>query len=298
MWNCSCLMVMAQNKPSVMKKTTMIEHVEFEGWPNCIKLSNGSIELIITTDVGPRIIQFGFINDQNMFYVAPSEKGKTGGDKWRLYGGHRFWLAPEIIPRTYSPDNCSVKYSWNGKTLKLVQNIEPGTNTIKEVEITMSPDKNRVEVLHRIKNQGNSDIELAPWAISAFAPGGWAIVPQEPYVEPADYLLPIRPLVLWAYTKMNDPRYKWDEKFILAKQDSSIISETKIGVLNKQRWAAFYLSNCLFIKTFGYDSLGVYPDYGCNNEIYINGDFMEVKAWGRLTKFLQMNLLIILKNGC
>lgn len=279
----SCFIVMAQNKPSIMKKTTMKEHVEFEGWPNCISLNNGSIELIITTDVGPRIIRFGFIDGQNMFYVAPSDKGKTGGDEWHLYGGHRFWHSPEVAPRTYSPDNASVEYSWNGKTLKLTQQLEPLTSIVKEIEITLKPDKNELEVLHRMINKSCWNVELAPWAISACAPGGQAIVPQEPYIYPADYLLPVRPVVLWAYTKMDDPRYQWGEKFILAKYDSNDGSETKIGVLNKQKWAAFFLENNLFLKTFAYDSTAIYPDFGCNNEIYINGNFMEVESLGPLS---------------
>lgn len=125
-----CFVGIAQNDP-FHKKISLIEHTEFEGWPNCIKLSNGNIELIVTTDVGPRIIRFGFVNEANMFYVSPVDKGKTGGDEWHLYGGHRFWLAPEVKPRTYSPDNISAKYSWNGKTLKLNQDMDPETNVVK-----------------------------------------------------------------------------------------------------------------------------------------------------------------------
>ena len=189
-----CFVGIAQNNP-IYKKISLIEHTEFEGWPNCIKLSNGNIELIVTTDIGPRIIRFGFVNEANMFYVSSADRGKTGGDKWRLYGGHRFWLAPEVKPFTYSPDNISVKYSWNGKTLKLSQDIDSEISIVKELEITMYPDKNEVNVLHRIINKGKSDIELAPWAISACAAHGRAIIPQEPYIDPADYLLPIRCMV-------------------------------------------------------------------------------------------------------
>lgn len=266
------------------RKLTFQEHVIFEGWKNCVKLSNGSVELIVTTDIGPRIIRFGFINEQNMFYVKPADKGATGEPDWHLYGGHRFWHSPEVAPRTYSPDNSPVNYTWDGTTLKLMQDVEPLTSIAKEIEITLKADKDEVKVLHRMINKGCWDVELAPWAISACATGGKAIVPQEPYIDPADYLLPIRPIVLWAYTKMTDPRYVWGDKYIQVKQDILIKSETKIGVLNKQKWAAFYLNNNLFVKTFEYDSKAEYPDFGCNNEIYICGDFLEVESLGPLTK--------------
>jgi len=276
--------VWAQTFSYSEKKTNMEEHVNFEGWPNCIRLSNGQVELIITTDIGPRIIRFGYINEQNMFHVSPADKGKTGGNDWHLYGGHRFWHAPEAAPRSYSPDNSPVKYEWDGKTLKLTQDIEPTTSMVKEMEISLSLGKNEVEVLHRIINHSCWSVELSPWAITACATGGRAIIPQEPYIAPADNLLPVRPIVLWSYTRMADPRYDWGDRFIQAKQNPSFVSETKIGLLNKQRWAAFYKNKTLFVKTFEYNPNVLYPDYGCNNEIYMNGDFLEVETLGPLVK--------------
>lgn len=281
----TCSGIWAQSSPaSGFEKTRMQEHINFEGWPNCIKLSNGKVELIVTTDIGPRIIYFGFINGQNIFYVSPVDKGKAGGNDWHLYGGHRLWLAPEVAPLSYSPDNSLVKYEWDGKSLKLTQDEEQATSIVKEIEITMSGDKNEVEVLHRIINKSCWSVELSPWSISACAAGGRAIVPQEPYIAPTEFLLPIRPIVLWAYTKMTDPRYIWGDKFIQAKQVQTIASETKFGVLNKQKWVAFYLNKILFVKIFNYNSKAVYPDYGCNNEIYICGDFLEIETLGPLTK--------------
>ena len=32
-----------------------IERIQYGGWPNCFRVSNGKIELIVTGDVGPRI---------------------------------------------------------------------------------------------------------------------------------------------------------------------------------------------------------------------------------------------------
>jgi hypothetical protein len=260
------------------------EKINFEGWPNCIRLTNKNIELIVTTDVGPRILKFGFINSQNLLYISQADKGKSGGDDWRIYGGHRLWHSPEVLPRTYSPDNKSVNYSWDGKTLKLTQDIEPETSIIKEIQITLSEDKNEVEIRHLITNKSCWDVELAPWAITACAGGGRIILPQEPYIDPADNLLPSRPLVLWHYTQMNDQRFVWGGKYIQIKHDSTLTSEQKIGILNKQGWCAYILHNNLFIKHFKFDQEETYADYGCNNEAYVNGDFLEIESLGPLTR--------------
>jgi len=225
----------------------MFEKINFEGWTNCLKVSNGNVELIVTTDVGPRIISFGYKGGQNLFHVSPDDKGKTGGDQWRIYGGHRLWLAPEVMPRSYAPDNGKVEHLWNGETLTLSQTKESLTGMVKEMEITLDPSHNQVKVLHRITNKNIWDIELSPWPITALAGRGTAILPQEPYIDPEHYLLPSRPLVLWYYTQMSDPRWVRGEKYIRMNFDPTIKSEQKIGILKKQGWAAYCLNGELFV---------------------------------------------------
>ena len=82
----------------------------YGGWDNCLEISNEQVKLLITLDVGPRVIFYGFIDGQNMFKNFDEQMGLTGGDEWRIYGGHRLWHAPEVAPRTYSPDNEPVNY--------------------------------------------------------------------------------------------------------------------------------------------------------------------------------------------
>ena len=88
-----------------------MDKVSYGGWPNCVKLSNDQIELIATTDVGPRIIRFGYVGGQNLFTECKDQLGKTGGDKWRSYGGHRLWHGPEDPQRTYYPDNSPIEHN-------------------------------------------------------------------------------------------------------------------------------------------------------------------------------------------
>ena len=87
-----------------------MEIIAYGGWEKCIRLSNGKIELIITLEVGPRIIRFGFVDGENIFYEDSNQMGKTLGDVFRLYGGHRLWVSPEIPGFTDYPDNFPVEY--------------------------------------------------------------------------------------------------------------------------------------------------------------------------------------------
>lgn len=266
------------------ERNVRMEKVSYGGWPNCIKLSNGQIELIATTDVGPRIMRFGYVGGQNLLKEYKDQMGKTGGDAWRIYGGHRLWHAPEHTVRTYSLDNSAIKHSWDGKTLKLMQDVESTTGIVKEIEITLEAKANRVKVLHRLVNKNQWDIKASPWAMSVMAQGGRLILPQEPYRSHPEYLLPARPLVLWHYTDMKDPRWIWGTKYIQLKQDPDATTKQKVGLLNKLGWGAYYLKGELFVKCYPYDSDATYPDMGCNTETFTNADMLEFETLGPLTK--------------
>ncbi|HRI89355.1 MAG TPA: hypothetical protein PK869_13870, partial [Candidatus Hydrogenedentes bacterium] len=199
--------------PTLRAEVTM-EKKPYGGWPNCIVLSNGKVDVVVTTDVGPRIMRYGFVGGQNFMNEYADLLGKTGGDEWRIYGGHRLWHAPEAQPRTYAPDNSPVKYEWDGATLRLTQDTEKSTGIKKQMEITLDAESSKLTVLHRLTNENEWDVTLAPWALTVMAKSGRAIFPQEPYISHTDYLLPARPIALWHYTDMKDPRWTWGTKYI------------------------------------------------------------------------------------
>jgi hypothetical protein len=264
-----------------------MEKVPYGGWPNCVRLTNGTVELIATTDVGPRIIRFGFVGGQNMFKEFPDMIGKTGGEEWRIYGGHRFWSAPEAQPRTYFPDNAPVKAEMNGGADGASLTLTPPPETVnglqKQMAIGMAPS-GKVRVVHKMTNVGRWEIEVAPWALSVMANGGRAILPQEKFIPHTEYLLPARPLVLWHYTQLADPRWIWGNKYIQLRQDPNATTPQKAGLLNKQGWAAYALDGDLFVKRYEFDEDGKYPDFGVNTECFTNADILEVETLGPLTK--------------
>ncbi|MDQ1256337.1 MAG: hypothetical protein QG656_933, partial [Candidatus Hydrogenedentes bacterium] len=126
--------------------------------------------------------------------------------------------------------------------------------------------------------------ELAPWALTVMAQNGRAVYPQEPFIPHTEYLLAARPMVLWHYTKLNDPRWTWNEKYIQLRQDPKATSPQKVGLMNKQGWAAYTLGEVVFIKRFAFDPAATYPDHGCNNETFTNEDMIEVESVGPMTK--------------
>jgi hypothetical protein len=116
------------------------------------------------------------------------------------------------------------------------------------------------------------------------ARGGRAIYPQEPYRPHTEYLLPARPLVLWHYTDMQDPRWIWGTKYIQLRQNPQATTPQKAGFKNSPGWAAYTLGGDVFVKRFPWIDGADYPDFGCNAETFTNEDMLEIESLGPMTK--------------
>jgi hypothetical protein len=258
--------------------------ISYKGWERCYRLTNGTVELVVTGDVGPRVIRFGFVDDANEFWEAPGLLGKTGGDAWVNYGGHRLWHAPEAEPRTYAPDNAPVtSVEEREDFVRFVQPVEASTGIGKAMDISLDPEAARVIVTHRLRNTNLWAVELAPWALSVMAPGGTAVIPLPPRGPHPENLAPNSRLVLWAYTDMTDPRWTWGERFVLLRQDPQTAKPQKVGAFVPDGWAAYVRDEHLFLKTFDV-AQGDYPDLGANVETFTNTKMLELETLAPLVK--------------
>lgn len=260
---------------------TALEKTSYGGWPNNVRLSNGRIEVVVTLDVGPRVMRLAVPGGRNLFKEFEDQLGTTHGTEWRIFGGHRLWHAPEVFPRTYATDFDPVSHDWNGRVLHLEQRTEPSTGIQKLIDIELRD--NEVCVTHHLINRNVWAIEVSAWCLSVMAPGGRAIVPQEPFHPHPDVLHPSRPLVLWHFTRMNDPRFTWGDRFIQLREDGAVPAKEKFGARNSLGWAAYHLGNLLFIKTFACVPGATYPDMGCNVECYTQPGFLEVETLSPMT---------------
>lgn len=261
-----------------------IEKVAYFNQPNCYKLSNEIAEVIVTTDIGPRVIAYRFIGDENILNeLGPDAVVKTDLGDWHPWGGHRFWHAPEAMPRSYVPADSPIKYDIVGDdSIRLMRPEEEATHIQKEILVTLAKDGTNVKLTHKLYNLGIWPVKMAPWALTIVNSGGVTIIPNEPYISHDDYLLPARPMVLWHFTNMSDPRWTFGRKFVQLRTDESLSEPQKVGVGNKQGWAAYLRKNTLFVKRFPYIEGSEYPDLGCNCETYTEGGFMEVESLGPL----------------
>ena len=258
-----------------------MEIIQFEDLANCARLSNGEAEVVVTTEVGPRVLAYNFTGGENVLGWHPHAAIQSTLGEYRIFGGHRLWLAPEISPRTFAPDSAPVEYFFDEaeNSLRLVQPVEPFSGTQKEMTVRLERTGSGVTLNHKITNVGNAGIELAAWALTIMRGGGVCEVPNEPYAPyGSETLLPVRNLTVWSYTDLSDPRWSFDRESIRLRVDESRGEPQKIGFLNKQGWAKYRLADVVFTKYFDFRENAAYPDMNSNTELYVAGSFVEVET--------------------
>lgn len=272
-----------------------VEKVNYHGWLNTYKISNGMVEVYVTSDVGPRIIDFRPFGGANIFHVRKDELGKSGEKEFKLRGGWRPWLAPEIYQITWFADNlpCKVERLRDG-TMRFIGPKEPKSGIQKVVDVKLYPNEPCVRVTVRLRNVSKKPVTYSAWSLPVMKAGGKAIVPLD--VGNLDAFADIRRIILWSYGNPTDPRFAFFNKLVVIDQAKvppreKLIGrfrrhndEGKLGVDTKQGWAAYYHPDdrVLFIKRFPHNPRGVYPDGGCTVEVYSCQEFIEVECLSEL----------------
>jgi hypothetical protein len=282
------------SSPAAEKKGRVTrEVVPYKGWAKNLRLSNGDAELIVTLDVGPRIISYRLAGGKNVFKEYEEQLGKSGEKDWQIRGGHRLWVGPEDLTRTYAPDNEGVQYTElpdDGVRLTPPRDGKYGIQ--KEIDLTLAPKGSRVTVVHRLTNGDKNPTALAPWALSVMAPGGVEIIPLPPKKphpgppknakSPEDYA-PNQTLILWPFFDFKDPRWSFGHRYITLRQDAKR-GPTKIGWAHGLGWVGYLNEGTLFVKRFEYQQGKRYPDRGVNFETFTNEDMLEIESLGPLVR--------------
>ena len=269
---------------AVARGAVTVEKIPYKGWPNNYRVSNGEVELIVTADVGPRIIRFEFVGGQNLMKEFADQLGKTGEKEFQLRGGDRVWKAPEDPVATWAPDNVPVSVQITAGGLVATAPVEPLTGLQKSIAVEMAATGTGVTVTHRITNKTLFPLEFAPWALTMMAPGGVAVTGFPPRGKHPVNLEATNPLVMWAYTDLSDKRWGFSKKYLSLRQDPNNAEPQKLGLFNPNTWVAYLLNGEAFVKRYQADPVKTYPDFGCSFETFTNNEFLEIETLGPMTR--------------
>src|SRR5258708_24346419 len=266
------LLVLGLLAASSASADVKVEKIEYKGWRNCYRASNGEVALIVTADVGPRVIRFGFVGGQNLFKEFADQLGGTREEKFQLRGGDRVWKAPEDPVATWAPDNMPVEITITANGLIARAPVEPMTSLQKEIEVRKSASGTEVTGVHRITNRSLFSLEYSVWALTMMAPGGIAISGFPPRGRHPANLEATNPLVMWAYTNLSDKRWAFTKKYLTLRQDSANSEAQKLGMFNANTWGGYILNGEAFIKRAHANSPERYPCFRCSVETFTNNE--------------------------
>lgn len=261
----------------------------YKEYGKCLSISNDNIEAIVTVDIGPRIVSFSFIGQENVLLDDRYKFEPMGGEKfdkhyfkgaaWESLGGHRLWVAPESLPETYNPDVDPVEYSIKGNSVLFTQAPQISNGVQISFEITMDEEKPQMLVKHFGKNITDENKEFALWPITVMTPNGVEIIPLN---TNDSGLLPNRNITFWPYSKLNDPRLNIYNKYITLKQDPNNTDAFKIGVDCNKGVGYYVLNDTVFSKEYKHTMFGNYPDFSASYESYTNETILEFETLSTL----------------
>jgi hypothetical protein len=260
-----------------------LDRVEFNGWPNCVRLANREMEVIVTTAVGPRIARCAFIGQRNVFAEIPGQQGGTGESQWMIRGGHRLWIAPESKPKTYELDNGPIEVEEIPDGVMTVQPRGPLSGIVKVMLIVLDRRANQVAVVHKLRNAGKRPVLLAPWGLSVMAPDGMAVIPLPAKIPHTDQLTANQLWSIWSYTDFADPRWTLGSRYVFFRQDRTR-GPNKLGIAHREGWVGYLLGEFLFMKRFDWRDRKPYPDGGVNFETFSNEQMLELESLGPLVE--------------
>ena len=206
----------------------------FKNYGKCAVFERGGVKLMVTLDVGPRIIWFGtgefnFMNEDlernvqkgGEFFDEHYGKGAT----WYLYGGHRVWKSPEDL-ETYTPDNFPVEADVRGNGGTFTCRVAKWLDYALDVEMD---ENGGVTVRNTVTNK-SAERTLAVWGLTVARKGGTLVLPLN---DPVDDLNPVYNLVRWPYNDPADARLRVGGKFLTLRQTDRE-DAIKIGTFAKK----------------------------------------------------------------
>lgn len=264
-----------------------IKEIDYKNFGKCLSITNGIIETIVTIDVGPIIISFGFCDGDNVLYNDIDRIYTYDNEDIRnyygensinyKYGGHRFTIIPENMPRSFYPDNEPVVYSLLTNGVAFNPPTQRSNDVALTLEILMNPDASDIMVIHSLQNCAEDKQLLGLSGITNMAPNGLLIVPQNTSSIDGDYL-PNRSFALWPFSNINDERVFIGNRYITIKQNQNSNDKFKIGTNNHSNWASYFNNGNVFTKHYVHNKKAKYPDYNSSFEVMTDKNLLEIKS--------------------
>ena len=250
-------------------------------WGKVLWLKNAGVEIGVALEFGIRIVHLSCEGMENLYYVQPNDLSDNfvQANGWRIYGGHRVWMAPECADSYCPSEQAPVHYTMLENGVELVQDTEPLLQISKRLTITFLEDGG-VALDHEITNHSGSTITGASWGVNTLDGGGQAKIN---FLGERGFN-PKRVISLWGHTNLHDPRILFEKDSVTATHMADIADYFKIGLYVQPGQAVLTNKGQTLSICFDAQPLESYMDNGCNFELYMCSRFMELETLGVRTQ--------------
>lgn len=160
-----------------------IQRMNYKGWPDSIRLTNGTAEAVVVPQVA-RILRYGFVGGPNLMWEGTPDAQAAGAKKigeWVNYGGDKAWPWPQDDwgtrtkgtyggwPPPPGVDQVAHEAKVTGKdTVRLTSPVIAGFGLRIVREITLAPEGTRLTVKTRFEQaEGDpASLPVAPWTVT------------------------------------------------------------------------------------------------------------------------------------
>lgn len=279
-----------------------IEQINFRGWDEALRLSNGVVSLVAVPSIGGRIIAYDLAS-QPYFYLNPELAGQLftaaqhverGPYGWKNYGGDKTWPAPQGWPqRDHWPgppdpvlDGGRFELIESGvvdsvAAVTMRSQPDPYTGTQISRRLTLGPATSAAHLHIEMQNVSATPVRWSIWDVAQLD-CATADDPPQPDRTCTVYM-PLDPHSRFptGYHLLDGPpdNPSWQPDpargLLTARYRGKL---GKVGV-DRATWLGFTrrtsVGSYAFSERFVYKPGEMYPDSGVNAECWCNGPSAE-----------------------
>lgn len=264
-----------------------IERISYHGWPDCLLLSNGVVEVIVVPAIG-RVMQFRFAGEkEGAFWENRELDGQIPGldaatDQWLNFGGDKSWPAPQSdwethIGRAWPPpttfDSRPYQAVVSNEHVALASDLDPhyGVRLVRQLRLVGRCPQ--LEITTQFRKEQGAAVKIGDW-----------VVTQLPEPERVFVLLPENTEFANGYQQQRGPCPKdvrRDGRLLSLKRDPREYIK-----IETQGTSMLWMNQELALLIRAGKASDQHPDVGTRTEIYTNPDpypYVELETVGPIT---------------
>jgi hypothetical protein len=260
-----------------LQASLRIEKLDYKGWHDAHRISNGKIELIIVPQIG-RIMSLSHVGQENILWENLQESGNIylpTQKKWINYGGYKLWLAPQSElgwpPDPYIDRGCYSFDVIDDQTIRLLGVIHPVKMLRLSIDIKLIHGQSELVLTHRMENHSKQSMAVSFWGVSQVKPNG------QISVIPTFWQTPIWDLKLSEIKQIPSQNIiQRSDLYHLAHRD--IPDKKKVYFFLENAVMTYDWDGYRFIKQFDPYQRFAYPEADSNFEVYFCPQYIELET--------------------